>query len=208
MFMTFGFGALFGVAVGLGRGGRLSGLTTLRFRAPILLLFASVTQALLGAIAPSRRLLALGVAYAVVGMWLLRNSFHHRGGVRLGCAVLTVGWLLNLIPIVLNGGMPVSAHGLERIDAPRTMSVTEGHFSKHVPADHDSRVSVLGDVIPLPLAASVVSIGDIVLLAGIALVVAFSMTNVPGSTGAIADSPLGTEMHRLNASAALRDVLP
>ena len=176
--MTFCLGALCGVAVGRGRGGRLAGLTTLRFRAPILLVVAALAQACLAVVAPDHRAVGIGSANAIVGIWLVRNAFHHRGGLRLGFVALGVGWLLNLIPVMLNGGMPVSAAGLERVGAPRTMPVTEGHFWKHVPADRDTRASVLGDVIPVRMVASVISVGDIVVLAGIALVVASGMTSV------------------------------
>lgn len=176
--VTFCLGALCGVAVGRARGGRLAGLTTLRFRAPILLVVAALAHSCVAIVAPDYRMAALGSAYTIVGIWLLRNAFHHRGGLRLGFVALGVGWLLNIIPVMLNGGMPVSADGLERVGAPRTMPVTEGHFSKHVPADRDTRASVLGDVIPLRMVATVISVGDIVVLAGIALVVASGMTTV------------------------------
>lgn len=177
--VTFVLGALCGVAAGRVRGGRLISLTTLRFRAPILLAVAALTQAGAAIVDPNHRLAAVAAAYAVVGIWLMMNAFHERKGIRLGCVVLGVGWLLNLVPIMLNGGMPVSAAGLERVGAPKTISVTEGHFYKHVPAGHETRLIALGDVIPLPMAASVISIGDIVMLAGIALVVAAGMTSVP-----------------------------
>lgn len=178
MLLTFALGALCGVAAGRGRGGRLAGLTTLRFRAPILLAAATLTQAVVAVGAPAPRVAALRAAYVLVGSWLTINALHQRGGVRLGCVALGIGWLLNLLPIMVNGGMPVSAAALERIGAPHTMSVTEGHFNKHVPAGHDTRLTALGDVIPLSMAASIISIGDIVMLVGIALVLASGMTRV------------------------------
>ena len=205
--VTFAIGVLCGIAVGCRRGGRVARLTTLRFRAPTLLAVAALTQAGFAVVAPGYRVVALGVAYAVVGIWLTLNAFHHRGGVRLGCVVLVVGWLLNLIPIMLNGGMPVSADALERVGASKSMSVTEGHFSKHVPAGRDTRLSVLGDVIPLPVTASVVSIGDIILLAGIARVVASGTISVAGAPR-LEVVPLDATRGASDASTGVLDVLP
>lgn len=188
MLLTFALGALCGVAVGRGRGGRLAGLTTLRFRAPILLAAAALIQAVVAVGTPAHRVAALGTAYLMVGSWLTINALHQRRGVRLGCVALGIGWLLNLLPIMLNGGMPVSGAALERIGAPKTMSVTEGHFNKHVPAGQDTRLTALGDVLPLSMANSIISIGDIVMMVGIALVLASGMTRVaerrPKSDGA------------------------
>jgi hypothetical protein len=176
-------GALCGVAIGRTRGGRLASLSALRFHAPLLLALAALAQAGFGVVTPSYRSVAIALAYAVVGIWLVLNACLQRGGIRLGCVVLGGGLLLNLIAIMPNGGMPVSTEALERVGAPRSMSVTEGHFYKHVAADRDTRMSGLGDVIPLPFAATVVSIGDIVMLTGIALVVGSGMTGAGLRTG-------------------------
>lgn len=176
-------GALCGVAIGRARGGGLAGLGGLRFHAPLLLALAALAQAGFGVVTPSYRSVAIAFAYVVVGVWLAVNACLQRGGVRLGCVVLCGGWLLNLIAIIPNGGMPVSADALEHVGAQRTMSVTQGHFYKHVAADRDTQMSRLGDVIPLPFAATVVSIGDIVMLAGIALVVGSGMTGEGLRTG-------------------------
>lgn len=174
--LIVGIGAVAGLALGRAGGGRLRALAGLRFRAPLLLCAAVLIQAGMGLVAPGRRWLAIGVAYAVVGAWLLLNAAHQRGGLRAALVILAVGWMLNAAPVALNGGMPVSGQGLQAVGAPLTTAVSEGHLYKHVPAGPDTLLAVLGDVIPVRAVASVVSVGDVVMVVGLLLVVAFAMT--------------------------------
>jgi hypothetical protein len=187
--LILGLGALSGLVAGWARGGRLAGLAGFRFRAPLLLVAGALVQSGAGALTPHHRLRAIGIAYALVGLWLVLNAHRHRGPMRVALALLGVGWCLNMVPIVLNGGMPVSGHGLELVGAPRSTSVAEGHFFKHVPADRHTRLAALGDVIPVPFPASVVSAGDLVMMAGLALVVN------AGMTGDTTDAPRAARHH-------------
>lgn len=59
--------------------------------------------------------------------------------------------------------------------------VAVGHLWKHVPAENATRLASLGDVIPitLPGLRAVVSLGDLLILPGVALVVAGVMC-LPG----------------------------
>ena len=173
--LILGLGALAALAVGLAIGGRLGALAALRFRAPLLLVAALVTQAGIGLLAPGQRRLGTGLAYALVGAWLVRNARHHGGRLGAAFAVVAVGWMLNAAPVVLNGAMPVSLRGLQDVGAPPTVSVSEGHLYKHVLAGPDTALAGLGDVIPLRAVASVISVGDIVMLVGVMLVIAFGM---------------------------------
>lgn len=168
--------AVCGLVIGLARGGRLGGLAELRFRAPLLLCVAFLAQVGLGAVSPGQRFVVVGFSYTLVGAWLVLNARRQHGRVRLALGVLTVGWLLNMLPIVLNGGMPVSLHGLRHVGAPATISVTEGHLYKHVPADRHTLLPLLGDVIPVRPFGSVISLGDIVMFAGLTGVVVAAMT--------------------------------
>ena len=59
--------------------------------------------------------------------------------------------------------------------APATFRVSSGHLYKHVAATASSDLRPLGDVIPLRPLKTVVSVGDIVMLAGIATIVAAGM---------------------------------
>jgi hypothetical protein len=191
--VILGLGTLCGLVAGRARGGRLAALAALRFHAPLLLVAGALVQAGAGALSPDHRMPAIGVAYAVVGLWLVLNAHEHRGRVRVALALLGVGWCLNMVPVMLNGGMPVSRDGLERVGAPTSTSVSEGHLFKHVPADRHTRLAPLGDVIPVPVAASVISAGDVVLMAGLALVVA------AGMTGRTTDAPRAASPDRLRS---------
>ena len=173
--LILGLGAVAGLALGWAGGGRLRGLAELRFRAPLLLAVAVLIQAGTGLVAPGRRWLAIAVAYAVVGGWLLLNAAQHQGGIRAALVIVAFGWLLNAAPVVVNGGMPVSLEGLREVGAPATTSVSEGHFYKHVAAGPDTRLAMLGDVIPVPAVASVVSLGDLVMVVGVLLVITLAM---------------------------------
>jgi hypothetical protein len=71
-----------------------------------------------------------------------------------------------------NGGMPVSGRALAAVGKAGVV-VSEGHLWKHVPLTAASKVPLLGDVIPvpLPLLRSVISVGDVAMLVGLAVAV-------------------------------------
>jgi hypothetical protein len=86
------------------------------------------------------------------------------------------GWLLNLVAIVPNEGMPVSESALRSAGIASSVSITHGHLSKHVLLNSGTVLRALGDVIPLPWFRSVISVGDIVMAIGIGVVIATAMT--------------------------------
>jgi hypothetical protein len=169
-------GVLSGLALGRMRGGRLGGLAELRFRSLAVLWLAVAIQLGLGVVPAAGRQVAVELSYALVGAWLVLNARPGDGAVRAGMALLALGWLLNMVPITLNGGMPVSRQALWEVGAPASTAVAEGHLFKHLPADRRTAAPALGDVIPVPAAASVISIGDVVMLVGVAGVLAAGMT--------------------------------
>jgi Family of unknown function (DUF5317) len=82
--------------------------------------------------------------------------------------VMALGLLLNLTVVAANGGMPVTASAVERAGG-STAVLGDGYGSKHHLADDDDIVVLLGDVIAVPKPVGVVlSIGDVLLYAGIA----------------------------------------
>src|SRR6185295_830321 len=95
----FALAGLGGAAVGLVRGGRPRRLLALRLRWAPLVWACLAAQVLLGATGdaphPGLRDLALLASYAGIGVWLAVNAGAHRGGVRVGFAVVLAGWLLN-----------------------------------------------------------------------------------------------------------------
>jgi hypothetical protein len=174
----FALAGLGGAAVGLARGGRPSRLLGLHLRAAPLAWACLLAQVLLGVTgggppAPVRDV-ALVASYAGIGVWLVLNARAHRSGVGAGFAVLLAGWVLNVVPMALNDGMPVSRAAQEAVGAGDEV-VDEGHLWKHVPATRHTRAAWLGDVIPVVPFRSVISVGDVVLLAGVGAVVASAL---------------------------------
>jgi hypothetical protein len=85
-----------------------------------------------------------------------------------GMLLADVGVALNLLVIVVNGAMPVSA-GAARVagveTAPSSIAL------KHERMSEDTALPWLGDVIPLPALGEVLSAGDLLLASGIARLV-------------------------------------
>ena len=166
---------LAGAIAGRACGGRLARIGDLRFRAPVLIFAVLASQALLGR-APSRfRALAVMVSYVAVGAWIIMNMNRRALGLRLGFALVGLGWALNFAAMAPSGAMPVSAEALRAVGAPITMDVQEGHLYKHVRRNARNATTWLGDEIPVPPLRAVISVGDIVLGLGIVLLVASAM---------------------------------
>lgn len=165
-----------GAAAGFLRGGRLRRLASLRFRSPSLLVGALAAQLSLGHLPAGWRLPIVLASYAAVGVWIARNVRHQPRWVNAALALVAAGWACNLAAIVPNGGMPVSREALSTIGVPSGYDVAAGHLYKHV--DRETAAALgqwLGDVIPVPALGAVVSAGDILLAAGIAMLVAIGM---------------------------------
>ncbi len=85
-----------------------------------------------------------------------------------GATVMAIGLLLNLAVVGANGGMPVSANAIETAGG-SVAPLADGAGAKHHLMNDADVLSPLGDVIPIPPPAGVVlSIGDLLLYAGIA----------------------------------------
>jgi len=176
--------ALIGLGIGYLRGGRVSTLTSLGVRHVWLVIVAVALQVGQGH-GPFRDLTAgvhRGVvlaSYAVIGVWLFVNGRDRPPALQRAIGLLAAGWLLNLAAIVPNGGMPVSQSALEQVGEGRA-AVTETQLWKHVRATPDTTTLYwLGDVLPVPGPTgvrSVVSVGDLVMLAGFALAASAAMT--------------------------------
>lgn len=124
--------------------------------AVIVQLSAAVTPAWAGW--PSTAIsIALGFAFLIAN-GALRNA---------ALAVFLVGLAANVTVMVANHGMPVSRDGLEKSGWGADHNVRRGHFLRHVAMDENTKLSVLGDRIPILPLRSVASIGDFVMLAGL-----------------------------------------
>ena len=164
-----------GVSVGYLRGGRLRHLSRLELRATALVVGALGLQVGAG-LAPTAWRFSITVAsYVAVVAWLVVNGPGRPAGLRWALGLLAAGWALNLAAIAANGGMPVSLRAARDVGARPGVDVAEGNLYKHVRASGDTRLSWLGDVVPVRQVASVISIGDVVMFVGLVLAVAFGM---------------------------------
>lgn len=169
------------VAAGWLARGRLRNLAGLHFRGvPIVLgaLLVALLPLLISVSDGTARVLS-AIANIVVLAFLIVNARHHKGGVRAGIAVMIAGWALNALVISANGGMPLARWAYTQSGQTDPITAGEDGFYKIVIADDDTVLRPLGDVIPIRAIAQVVSIGDILLVAGIDIVVVVAMRRKP-----------------------------
>jgi Family of unknown function (DUF5317) len=85
-----------------------------------------------------------------------------------GAALMAAGLLLNLAVVAPNQGMPVSAHAVEVAAGEGSVRLPQDSAKHHL-ATEDDVLRSLGDAIPIPPPFRIVlSIGDVLLYAGIA----------------------------------------
>ncbi|WP_342427815.1 DUF5317 domain-containing protein [Paenibacillus sp. FSL L8-0158] len=170
-------GVLLGLIVGLFRGGWRQGLirfSQIRLIAgwmfPVLLLVQLIIfyfQEKWTELAAINGYLFMGVY--VVGLIFLWLNRHHKG-----FKLIIIGVLLNFIVMAVNGGrMPVSLSASEVLGPYYTDMLKSGSvISKHYMMDASTRLSLLGDIIPLSKPyprTQVISIGDVVMNFGMFL---------------------------------------
>lgn len=154
-----------GLALGLLRGGSLSGLgeTSLRLRS--LLVLGIVAQAASAFVSRGAVALLL-VSYALLLAFGMANLGH------TGMGVVCIGIGLNFVVIAANDGMPVRAEAIEAAGIADRQDAESLDFGtkRHLETD-DDRLTFLGDILPLRPASEVLSFGDLVLAVGVADVV-------------------------------------
>jgi hypothetical protein len=129
--------------------------------------------------------LASGVSRPVgsivlIGSYALLGSFAWVNRRLPAVWLVMVGLASNLLVIGLNGGMPVSAEALETAGARAEGLVGTGTLKHHLMTPGDD-LTLLGDVIGIPPPISVViSIGDVLLYAGIGILVVAVMLGRSG----------------------------
>jgi hypothetical protein len=168
-----------GIVVGLLAGGRIEGLSGLRFRWAALavaglivqvVLFTPAGDRLAGSLAPAIYVASTLAVFAAV----LRN-------IRLpGMAIVALGSLSNLAAIAANGGaMPADPAALAAAGLDGAGSHTN---SVVVP---DPALRLLTDIFAIPAGvpfANVFSVGDVLIGLGIVVVIAAATRHVPGSS--------------------------
>ena len=127
-----------------------------------------------------------------------------------GMGVMTTGLAINLFAIMVNGGMPVSAHALvaAKVVAADEVAHVELQGARHIERPSDSIV-VLGDIIPMR--RQVVSFGDLIIAVATVDVIAHvarrqrrrhaSMSSAsPDHDWGIAPSPVPSSASQYSAS--------
>lgn len=186
--------ALFAGLVALVGGGSLVGLVSTKFHAVGLVIGSFVVQFAFVAWPPEwlTRASALAiflVAQSAVAMFLVLNR-------RLpGMKIALAGLLINMTVIALNGAMPVSesaarSAGTEYLSDQR--HVEHGLHLRNEILDDDTRLPWLSDVIPLPVIRQVLSVGDVIIGAGIAYLVykRMKLTEVTMASSGAKTSPV------------------
>ena len=143
------------------------GLALLRLRAVRLLVAAAVVQVATSVLAPGSgvaRTAALVATVVLVGLFVYGNRAVP------GVALIAVGLLLNLTVIAVNAAMPVSLYAAARAGLdPAELALDTDALRE--PKTAATRLGVLGDVVPvaLPGRPQVVSPGDVLVAAGVGL---------------------------------------
>lgn len=161
-----------GLLAGLARGGKLSNIADVELRLPGLV-FAGLALQVGAEVVAALIYPQLGRSNA--GLFLITASYLFLIGFlavnrRLpGALIVGAGLALNLIVIAANRAMPVS------VKAVRAAGLDSAAFLeaavKHEPMGPGTLLSFLGDVIPVPLVGTVISVGDILIGIGIFILV-------------------------------------
>jgi hypothetical protein len=182
------YGLPVGLLLGVLLGGRLSGIGDLRFRWAAGAVAGFAIQGVLFTPEVTSRIGDLGPLVYVASTTLVLAAVLANLRIR-GMVLVAAGATSNLAAILANGGF-MPAHAGAYAEVGRVIG--EGYTNvKHVP---EPALAALTDVIPLPAwlpFASVVSIGDLLIMAGIAAVLAFAMRGArrpaPPATGVVLD---------------------
>ncbi len=122
----------------------------------------------------------------LIGLATLVALGRAAGASRLAVGAAVVGGAANLVPMATRGSMPVSAQAVEFLGRQHDR-LSPLADQRHVIVDIDGRaivdepVLILGDIIPVPVIDSVISLGDIILALGLIGLVVAASTNSPRS---------------------------
>jgi hypothetical protein len=153
-----------GIVIGLLRGGSFERLAEASFRLWPLLVLGIVVQ---GAAAfTAEGAVPLILASYVLLLVFTAVNLHHAG-----MGVVFVGIALNVAVIGINGGMPVRAEAIVAAGIVEREQIPSLDFGakRHLETE-DDRLTLLGDIIPVPVAEEVLSFGDLAMSVGVAAV--------------------------------------
>jgi len=188
--MLYILAILLGIAIGIAMKGRLSNALNFRLKKVWVLLLAFIIQAgaqvmsfngLTGITDYTIIIQGCVIILLLIGFWYNRKY--------AGIIIMSLGFLLNALVMMLNGGkMPVSYDILQKNNLIEAIDLLlAGRDSKHALIDDNTKLWFLSDVICLPgifgNTAGLVSIGDLIIAAGIFVLVAEVVSNRRGLIG-------------------------
>jgi hypothetical protein len=177
-----------GLLVSYLRGGRLSRIAEADLRWSWLLFAGLGLQIVVdqvtgrGPLAPGQGYGLLLASQLLVLGWVVVNRW------RPGMLLILVGLVLNAVVIGANGAMPVAPEAIADIG----LAGAQVPPGKHELLTEATRLKFLADIYPLPPLRTIVSIGDVVLAAGLIPLIHHLMTFRPASErrgGSRAPSP-------------------
>jgi hypothetical protein len=179
--VIFGTPIALGVVIGWLAGGSIRGLNTFPLKWFGLVWVAAacqVAQYSLGLFTDHphsvQNVGLLAVMYGACGAFMARNWSNTTGRLHTGLVFLAGGFLLNAVPIALNGRMPYSGRAADYLGL-------SGDTGKGVRIGPGTHLGWLGDVIPVPGVRAIISVGDLVLVVGIVITLVALMANAPRS---------------------------
>lgn len=168
-----------GLVIGLARGGSLANLAATRLRALPVVFVGVALQA--AATLTERADVAWAPFALVLGSYACAFTFAGLNWRMPGMALIALGSLINLVVIAANQGMPVSPDALQRAGLGNPFAAGEPLLKgAHHPLVEGSRLTLLADVIPIRVSRNVVSAGDLVIWAGLLVLVQQLIVGRPG----------------------------
>jgi Family of unknown function (DUF5317) len=190
--VLFVLAGLAGVGAGMLRGGKPRSLLEAKVHARTLALVLLALQAVVGSLA----LRSVGIPRGAGAVLLFLALAGLLGVVRAngqlpGMPLLALGLLANLLVLVLNFGVPVSAQTLTRAGITVEHPLPHRPDAKHVIDGPGTRLALLGDQLAVRPLRTVVSFGDVAELAGLFLLVQALVigSRRGGENGAAHDAP-------------------
>lgn len=175
-----------GVLVGYAAGGRLTNLLSMRLRGLWLLWLAAAVQAAQYYLPWMRRLLQddlgipmLAIVFAVVALWVAVNVVRWPRALQLAAGLIVLGAIGNGVVIAANGRMPYAPQAAVQAHLPAAWT-----SPKNEPIDDSTRLAFLGDVISLGPLGAFISVGDVLIAAGVSAVVAMAVRGRYATAGA------------------------
>jgi Family of unknown function (DUF5317) len=172
-----------GLGLGLGAGGKLSNLTRLRFRWPLLLLVAVLIREVV-IFSPASRLPGAQYVYALSLVLIVLWTIWHLNRLP-GVWLVTLGGLLNLLVVLANGGHMTVARELAESQLNGEL-VRRGTIGQYTLMTADTHLNWLGDWISLrPIIPEGYSPGDLLIALGVALIILVALVHPPQSRFAL-----------------------